>query len=181
MRGMNMTDDELDAFLAEQQVLYIATVSENGWPHVAPVGFARLDDDPDRLYVLTHPSQRKSQNVFENNRVGVVLDEGDTYTSLRGAFMHGYAHVVTDEELYPKLERAWVDSFYDGEIPEVVKKVYAKRDGWIWFEIDPVHTVTWDNRKLDASRLEDERAPVGMPFQYRLPDDLGAAEPREKD
>ncbi len=179
MRGMNMEGDELDAFLAEQRTLYLATVSENGWPHVAPVGFARLEDN--RLFVLTHPNQRKSKNVFQNNKVGVAVDEGDSYTALRGVFMHGYATVVADETLYPKLERAWVDSFYDGEIPDVVKKVYSKRDGWIWFEIEPVNTVTWDNRKLDPSRLEDRGAPSGSPFRYELPDEeeMGAAAPPE--
>ena len=176
MRGMEMDDDELDSFLSEQKTLYLATVSENGWPHVAPVGFARLDGS-DNLYVLTHPAQRKSKNVFHDNKVGVVLDDGDTYTSLRGVFIHGYASVVTDEGMFPELERAWVDNFYSGEIPEVVKKVYAKRDGWIWFEIEPVNTVTWDNRKLDPTRLEDEDAPSGMPFSYELPDDVGAAAP----
>lgn len=176
MRGIGMDDAELDAFLTEQKMLYLATVSENGWPHVAPVGFARIDGN---LYVLTHPNQRKSRNIFHNNKVGVVLDEGDSYTSLRGVFMHGYATVVTDEEKYPELERAWVDTFYDGEIPDVVKKVYSKRDGWIWFEIEPVNTVTWDNRKLDPSRLEDEDAPSGMPFSYQLPDDTGAATPAD--
>jgi nitroimidazol reductase NimA-like FMN-containing flavoprotein (pyridoxamine 5'-phosphate oxidase superfamily) len=175
MRGMNMGDEELEAFLDDQRTLYLATVSENGWPHVAPVGFARLDDG--HFYVLTHPSQRKSKNVFHDNRVGLTLDDGETYTSLRGVFVHGYATVVTDAKKRSKLEGAWVERFYDGEIPDVVKKVYAKRDGWIWFDIEPVHTVTWDNRKLDASRLAEEDAPEGMPFRYGLPEDMGAAAP----
>lgn len=177
MRGMSMDDAELEAFLNERRTVYLATVSENGWPHVAPVGFAHLKG---KLYVLTHPEQRKSRNLFHDNRVGVVADEGDEYTSLRGVFMHGYAEVVTDESRFRKLEDAWIDSFYGGEIPDVVKKVYARRDGWIWFEIEPVHTVTWDNTKLDSSRLADE-APAGSPFSYDLPDDLGAATPGEDD
>lgn len=170
-----MDDDELEAFLDDQRILYLATASSNGWPHVAPVGFARLDDG--HFYVLTHPSQRKSRNAFHDNRVGLVLDDGESYTSLRGVFVHGYATVVINEEKRLRLEEAWVKRFYHGEIPNVVKKVYAKRDGWIWFDIEPVHTVTWDNRKLDASWLADEDAPERMPFSYGLPEEMGAAAP----
>lgn len=176
MRGMSMDDAELDTFLTERRTVYLATVSENGWPHVAPVGFAWLDE---KLYVLTHPGQRKSRNILHDNRVGVVADAGDGYTSLRGVFMHGYAEAVTDGSRFPRLERAWIDSFYDGEIPDDVKRVYARRDGWIWFEIEPVHTVTWDNRKLDPSRLADDPVPEDSPFSYDLPEDLGAAAPDE--
>lgn len=174
MRGMTMNQEERDAFLREQRKLYLATVSENGWPHVVPVGFARRDG---KLYVLTHPEQRKCRNVFHDNRVGVVLEEGDTYTSLRGVFMHGYATVVIDDDLRGALEEAWIDRFYGGEIPDVVKKVYARREGWLWFEIDPVNTVSWDNTKLDSTRLADEDPPEGTPFEYDRPDDLGAASP----
>lgn len=174
MRGMTMSEEEQDAFLREQRKLYLATVSRNGWPHVAPVGFARRDGN---LYVLTHPEQRKSRNIFHDNRVGVVFEDGDTYTSLRGVFMHGYATVVTDDGLRGEIEEAWIDRFYGGEIPDVVKKVYARREGWIWFEIDPVNTVSWDNTKLDPARLADEDPPAGTPFEYDLPDDLGAAAP----
>ncbi|ADJ16866.1 pyridoxamine 5'-phosphate oxidase-related, FMN-binding protein (plasmid) [Halalkalicoccus jeotgali B3] len=175
---MDMDDAELEVFLESQRTLYIATVSENGWPHVAPVGFARLDNG--HFYVLTHPSQRKSRNIFYDNRVGLTADAGESYTSLRGMFVHGYATVVTDDQKRPELENAWVERFYDGEIPDVVKKVYSKRDGWIWFDVEPVHTVTWDNRKLDPERLVDEDAPDGMPFSYGLPDDIGAATPDDK-
>lgn len=178
MRGMSMDDVELDAFLTERRIVYLATVSESGWPHVAPVGFAWLDE---KLYVLTHPEQRKSRNIFHDNRVGVVADAGDGYTSLRGVFMHGYAEAVTDDSLFSRLERAWIDSFYGGEIPDVVKQVYARRDGWIWFEIEPVHVVTWDNRKLDPSRLLEDPVPGGSPFSYDLPEELGAATPDERE
>lgn len=179
MRNVSMTDEELDTFLNNHDELHLATVSENGWPHVVPVAYATFDEGDDRLYILTHPEQRKSQNIFQDNRVGLVIDDGEAYTELRGAFMHGYATLVRDKELIAKIEDTWVDQCYDGELPEVVQKVYGMRSGWVWFAIEPAHTVTWDNTKLDADRLRDHPVPEEGPFTYSFPEDAGAAEPRE--
>lgn len=178
MRNVSVTERELDAFLAEHSERRLATVSENGWPHVVPVAYTRLPEtDDDRLYVLTHPEQRKSRNIFHDNRVGAVVDDGDAYTGLRGAFIHGYVTLVRDESLIAEIEEHWVTQAYDGEIPDVVKTVYNMRSGWIWFAIDPVHTVTWDNTKLDPERITDREVPEGLPFSYEFPADAGAAEP----
>lgn len=91
-----MSGTKIDQFLDGQQFLRLATVSENGWPHVVPVGFTRLDSS-ETLYVLSHPEQRECRNISYNNSVGAVVDAGDTYTTLQGVFVHGYATVVTDE------------------------------------------------------------------------------------
>jgi nitroimidazol reductase NimA-like FMN-containing flavoprotein (pyridoxamine 5'-phosphate oxidase superfamily) len=177
MRNVDMTDDEIGSFLDNHRVLRLATVSENGWPHVAPVGYAHLDD---KLYVLSHPEQRKCQNIFHNNRVGAVVDDGDSYTTLRGVFIHGYATVVTEDDLIETVESAWIDHFYHGSLPDVVKAVYSMRDAWMWFEIDPANIVSWDNRKVEESRLKDKGKGINNPFTYHLPDDLGAAAPNDE-
>lgn len=174
MRNVDMTEDEIESFLSNHRFLRLATVSENGWPHVAPVGYTYLDD---KLYVLSHPEQRKCQNIFYNNRVGVVIDDGDSYTTLQGVFIHGYATVVTDDDLIETVEASWIDNFYHGQLPDVVKAVYSMRDAWIWFEIDPANVVSWDNTKVDEERLEEKGAEIDNPFTYRVPDDAGAAAP----
>lgn len=176
MRNVGMSEAERDRFLDDHRMLRLATVSENGWPHVVPVGYARLADG-DALYVLSHPDQRKCRNIFHSNQVGAVVDDGSTYTSLRGVFLHGYATVVTDESRMARIQSAWIDNFYDGELPDVVKAVYAMRDAWIWFEIEPVNVVSWDNTTVDEARLRDRGADIEDPFTYALPDDLGAADP----
>jgi general stress protein 26 len=165
MRNMDMTDDQVDSFLHEHKLLRLATVSENGWPHVVPVAYTRLDGD--EIYVLTHPGQRKSQNIGHNNKVALVVDEGTPpdYFSMKGVFIHGYATQVADS-LVDDIERSFVDKCYEGEIPELVKIIYSMRDGWVWFEIDPANTVSWDNSNIDESRLEGKDVPSGMPFQY---------------
>lgn len=173
---MSVLDADERAFLESHDKCYLATVSENGWPHVAPLAYATLSED-ERIYLLTHPYQRKSENVFHENRVGVLVEEGHEYLELAGLFVHGYATVVRDESRFPDLEAAWEDGFYDGQIPDVVKKVYDTREGWLWFEIEPVHAVSWSNDVIDPERLSHREVPEGSPFSYDLPEDAGAAEP----
>lgn len=173
---MSLSDAEKRAFLASHDKCYLATVSENGWPHVVPLAYTMLPDD-DRIYLLTHPDQRKSRNIFHDNRVGVLVEEGHTYLDLKGVFVHGYATLVRDTDRYPELEAHWEEGFYDGRIPDVVKKVYDTRDNWLWFAVDPAHTVSWDNSVIDPERLADRDVPEGSPFTYDLPEDAGAAEP----
>jgi general stress protein 26 len=177
MRNVDMTEAEIDRFLADHRILRLATVSETEWPHVAPVGYTKRDDC---LYVLSHPEQRKCRNIFHNNRVGALVDDGSAYTDLRGVFIHGYATVVTDEDLVEVVESAWIDDFYGGSLPAVVKAVYAMRDAWIWFEIDPANVVTWDNTKIEPDRLRGRGESIDSPFTYEVPDDLGAASPTEE-
>lgn len=173
---MGLSDAEERTFLESHDKCYLATVSENGWPHVVPLAYTMLPDD-DQLYILTHPDQRKSRNIFYDNRVGLLVEEGQAYLELAGVFIHGHATMVRDTDRYTELESHWVDGFYDGQIPDVVKKVYDTRDNWLWFAVDPVHTVSWDNSVVDPERLSDRDVPEGSPFTYDLPDDAGAAEP----
>lgn len=51
------------------------------------------------------------------------------------------------------------------------------RDVWIWFEIEPANTVTWDNTKLDEDRLREQGESIADPFTYGVPDDLSAVAP----
>lgn len=180
MRNVGMSGSEIEQFLDEHRYLRLATVSENGWPHVVPVAYTRLDSSSN-LFLLSHPEQRKCRNIFHNNRVGAVVDDGESYTKLRGVFVHGYASVVTDDSRIEVVEQSWIDDVYDGCLPDVVRAVYSMRDAWVWFEIEPANVVSWDNTKVEEVRLRERGRAVDDPFTYRLPDDLGTAAPETDD
>jgi len=175
--SLEMTDDELDEFLADHRNCYVGTVSAQGWPHVAPLAYARLDD-PTTLYVRTHPRSRKARNLYHENRASVVVDEGIEYADLRGFFTHAYATVVRDGERLDRLDETFLEKQYGGEMPDLVARVHTGQDEWVWFELEPANVVTWDNSKLDPERLPEP--PAGGPrYEYGYPEDAGAAEPDE--
>lgn len=173
--ALELTAEELDEFLSTHRNCYVGTVSRRGWPHVAPLAYTRLDD-PTRLYVRTHPRSRKARNLYHENRASVVVDEGVEYADLRGYFAHVYATVVRDEARLDRLDETFVETQYDGAVPDLVARVHARQDEWVWFELDPAHVVTWDNSKIAPERLPEP--PEGGPrYEYGYPDDAGAAEP----
>ncbi len=38
-KDISMTPDEIEAFMAEQRTLQVATIGKDGFPHVAPMWF----------------------------------------------------------------------------------------------------------------------------------------------
>lgn len=175
--SFEITGDNLDEFLESNRHLRLATVSERGWPHVAPLSYTRLDDSS-TLYVRTHPDDRKSKNIYRNNRVGVVVDEtGESYTDLRGVFMHAYATLVRSADRIEALDESFDRKHFDGSSSKAHRRVHATRDAFVWFELEPVNVVTWDNTDIDPDRLPE----VGDKevHTYDLPDDAGEAEPTE--
>lgn len=173
--ALEMTAEELDDFLSVHRTCYVGTVSANGWPHVAPLAYARLDD-PTTLYVRTHPDSRKARNLYHDNRASVVVDEGVAYADLKGFFAHAYATVVREERRLARLDEAFVEQQYGGVMPDLLVRVHATQDEWLWFELDPVHSLTWDNSKLDLERLPEPQADR-LTYSYDRPEDAGAAEP----
>lgn len=175
--SLQMTNGELDEFLSGMWNCYVGTVSERGWPHVAPLAYTRLDDLR-TLYVRTDPRSRKAENLFHENRASVVVDGGVEYADLRGFFAHAYATVVRDEDRLDRLDESFTEKHYGGTVPDLIAWVHTLQDEWVWFELDPAHVVTWDNSKLDAECLP--KPPVDGPsYKYGYPEDAGAAEPSE--
>lgn len=175
--SLQMTTDELEGFLAGHRNCYVGTVSAQGWPHVAPLAYTRLDD-PQTLYVRTDPRSRKAENLYHENRASVVVDEGVEYADLKGFFAQAYATIVRDEDRLNRLDKSFVEKHYDGAVPDLVSRVHDMQDEWVWFELNPANIVTWDNSKLDPDRLPE--SPSGGPtYAYGYPEDAGAAEPSE--
>jgi len=86
--------------LSNSVVARLATVNEEGRPHIVPIVFAI---DGDKLYfaVDAKPKQSKNlkrlRNIAANPAVSVLVDHyGDDWTMLWWVRVDGTAHVVTD-------------------------------------------------------------------------------------
>lgn len=54
--------------------VWVATVRENGQPHLVPVWFVAHDG---ALYFVTDPNSVKARNLQHNPRIAVALEDGD--------------------------------------------------------------------------------------------------------
>lgn len=61
---------------------HVATLTEDGMPHVTPV-WIDYDEDGDRLLINTERGRRKERNLRDNPSVGVsMIDPNNPYRSL---------------------------------------------------------------------------------------------------
>ena len=145
-RRIAMTDDEVDAFLAEQRTCRVATVGADG-PHATPLWFAWQGG---ALWLTSLARSRRWADLQRDPRVAVVVDAGERYGELRGVELLGRVEVVGEVprvgEPVAELEgpeRVFADK-YGGGVLE-----HDGRHGWL--RLAPERIVSWDFHKLPAS------------------------------
>lgn len=86
---------------------WLATVNEDGSPHVTPVGALWLDG---AFWFQTAAGTRKGRNVARDPRCSIAV-------SIRGAdvVVEGAAARVTDPDLVSRVAKAWADNGWPAE------------------------------------------------------------------
>lgn len=141
MSKLEMTRQELDEFLAEERVVRLATLDEDGWPAVVPLWFVWREGEGE-LWVWNLTRSKRTRRMHEGTRCAFTVDAGREYTELRG---------VTG-----RLDHAYVP---DDEVPVAVRSEFARKylgsdeplepaDHHQWFRLTPRSLHSWDFRKL---------------------------------
>jgi general stress protein 26 len=144
---IEMTDDEVRAFLAEQMVMQCATNGPRGLPHMVALWFVA---DPLRSW--TYAKSQKARNLDRDPRATLGLEEGVQYHELRGVMLECDVEVEQDPV---KVEQFGLDLFeryapggLNDDIRTMVAKQAQKRIGLTFV---PTRTVSWDHRKLHGA------------------------------
>lgn len=139
-----MDDAERDEFLAAERTCRVATVGDDGAPHVTPLWFAW---DGTSLWLTSIVRSQRWTDLQRDGRVSIVVDAGDDYMELRGVEIQGSAvpvgEVPRTGEPNPSLEtpeRLFGDKYSGGQM------FHDGRHGWL--RVDPDKIVSWDFRKL---------------------------------
>ena len=152
-KDITMTPDEVLTFLAEgTKTLQVATIGQDGSPHLAPMWFV-LDDG--RIVFRSFTKSQKIVNLRRDPRVTVLVEEGDSYETLKGIMIKGRARLVDDPsyvlEIYGRLGARYP---FVGDTPvplagEALEQAFgrfaAKNTAVV---VEPTSTVSWDHGKL---------------------------------
>lgn len=92
--------ERLEKFLAEANLMDLATITPDGFPHVTPVWF---DWDGKTFFISTTRERKKARNLMENSRAGFSIAPKEL--PYRAAVGYGTVEIVDDEkgELLRKL------------------------------------------------------------------------------
>jgi PPOX class probable F420-dependent enzyme len=157
--SITMTDDEIAAFVAQTRNCTLATLGPTGTPHLVAMWFGIVDG---ALWFETKAKSQKAVNLLRDPRVTVLLEDGDTYDTLRGVSFEGRAVVVDDADALWKVGVSVWERYtgpYTEDLRPFVEVMLNKR---VAVRLDVERTRSWDHRKLgmDPMPLGGTTAPV---------------------
>ena len=151
-KDITMTEAEILGFLQEGSHLQVATIGKDGWPHVAPMWFVVHDG---KAVFRSFTKSQKIVNLARDDRLTVLLEDGDTYSELRGVMIKGRARLVTDREYVLEIYGALAAKYpmigddpvrLDGEALEAAFGRFAEKNTAV--VVEPEKVISWDHRKI---------------------------------
>jgi general stress protein 26 len=148
---IEMTRDEIQAFLADQLVMQCATVGPRGMPHMVPLWFVtEAPASGPELLGWTYAKSQKARNLERDPRATLGLEDGVQYHELRGVMFECDVRIEREPEEVEGYGLRLFDRISGGgeltpEIREMVAKQARKRVG---LRFVPTRVVSWDHRKL---------------------------------
>lgn len=155
---IQMTDDEVLAFLREEKTVVCATNGVRGWPHLMPLWYVVRGTGPDgapEIWAWTFAKSQKVKNLERDARATLQVEAGEEYHLLRGVMLECdvvlHRDVADIEPLGAEILGRYSGSA-DGTLPEegraMVAAQAAKRVGLQFVER---RRATWDHRKLGGA------------------------------
>lgn len=142
---IRMTNDEVDEFLHGRHSMAMATHGPDGRIHVVAMWYGFLEG---AVAVETKAKSQKVQNLRRNPQITCLVEDGDTYETLRGVELVGRAEIVEDSERMWELGVSVFERYqgpYTEDMRPFVETMLNKR---VVVKVDVERVVSWDHRKL---------------------------------
>jgi len=140
-----MTDEELDAFLAQVQDARLGTVRADGSIHLTPVWYTWVPEER-KAFICIAGTRLHIRNMRRTGRATVLVDQdarlaGDMSAGAQAVMLAGTVEIVDDEETVEAHRRRMVER-YLGRVPEGRP---AERYHLVW--LTPERVLAWDYSK----------------------------------
>lgn len=152
-RDISMSAEETAAFLTEgAKALQVATISPDGWPHLAPLWYAM---EGAKIVFRSFTKSQKIVNLRRDPRLTVLVEAGQAYADLRGVMINGEAELIENRdyilELYARMSERY--PLFGPTVSEVSREQIAAAFGRYADKntavvVHPLKVVSWDHRKL---------------------------------
>ena len=145
--SIKMTDEEIKAFLKERRTMSMATIGPGGRIHMVAMWYGFVDG---AIGFETKTKSQKVQNLRRDNRLTILVEDGDTYDQLRGVEIAGWGEIIEDPEQLFRLGISVFERYnapYTEEMKPFVDAMLHKR---VLVKLHEEQVVSWDHRKLGA-------------------------------
>ncbi|MGE0219161.1 pyridoxamine 5'-phosphate oxidase family protein [Mycolicibacterium sp.] len=140
-----MSDAEIAEFIEHSRTATMATVLPSGRPHLVAMWYAVVDGE---IWFETKAKSQKAVNLRRDPTVTVMIEDGDTYDTLRGVSIDGTAEIFDDPDTALRVGISVWERYtgpYSEEVRPMVDQMMRNR---ICVRVVPSRTRSWDHRKL---------------------------------
>lgn len=150
-----MTEEETQLFLQRGKVLQVASLGQDGWPHLAPMWYVI---DGGKVVFRSFAKSQKIVNLSRDSHLTVLVEEGAAYSELQGVMIKGRAQLVTDRDyvlsVYGKLAAKYpmINDRTTDLSPEALEAAFGRfAEKNTAVVVDPARIVSWDHTKLGGA------------------------------
>ena len=142
---IQMTPEEIDAFLQGRHTMSLASIGADGRIHMVAMWYGFVDG---RMVIETKEKSQKAVNLRRDPNFTAMVDAGETYQELHGVEWVGRAEPITDRDTLWKVGVSVFTRYFAPVTAENESAVEGMLNKRIGFFLDPERTVSWDHRKL---------------------------------
>jgi PPOX class probable F420-dependent enzyme len=147
-RDVSLSPEEVRSFLAGRRTGALASIGRGGFPHQVAMWYV---PEPDRLLMWTYRSSQKAANLYRDPRASVLVEDGDTYGTLRGVLVQGEAQLLEDLEVVTEIGNRLRQRYAgegDQDVESVRAGVAAQAPKRVGIALPLTRVISWDHRKL---------------------------------
>ncbi|WP_343571430.1 PPOX class F420-dependent oxidoreductase [Mycobacterium sp.] len=148
-----LSETEITDFVTNSRTGTLATIGSDGQPHLTAMWYGVVDGE---IWLETKEKSQKAVNLKRDPRVSFMIEDGDTYDTLRGVSFEGVAEIVDDPDVIFRVGVSVWERYtgpYTDEMKPAVDMMMNKR---VAVRIVAQRTRSWDHRKLGIPAM-----PVG--------------------
>jgi PPOX class probable F420-dependent enzyme len=145
---IKMSDEEINAFLHGRHSMSMATMGPDGRIQLVAMWYGFIEGD---IGFETKAKSQKVLNLRRDNRLTVMVEDGETYDQLRGVELAGWGEIIEDPEQLLALGVSVWERYYGPFSDEQRPFVDAMLKKRVLIRLHTEKVVSWDHRKLDAA------------------------------
>lgn len=144
-----MSDDEIEEFINRHRVATLGTHGKDAI-HLTAMWYGVIDGE---IWFETKAKSQKVVNLRRDPHATVLIEDGDTYDTLRGVSIEGTVEVYDDAESCLKVGISVWERYtgpYSDDLQPAVEAMMNKR---VAVRLVPSRIRSWDHRKLNLPSM----------------------------
>jgi len=142
---ITMDDTEIATFIEQSRIATMGTIGPDGRPHLVAMWYAVIDG---AIWFETKGRAQKVKNLQRDDRITCMIEDGNTYDSLRGVSIEGRGVIVDDPAVLWQVGVSVWERYtgpYTEEMKPFVENMLYKR---VAVRVDVERVRSWDHKKL---------------------------------